>query len=43
LNKPATPAQGQSVTGMLHDFVVEFQGIAREWNAGSGVSEHREE
>ena len=24
---------GQSVTGMLHEFVSEFQGIAREWSA----------
>jgi hypothetical protein len=39
LNTPATPAQGQSVTGMLHDFVVEFQGIAREWNAGGGPTD----
>ena len=31
---PAHPAAApESVTGMLHDFVAEFQGIAREWDA----------
>lgn len=30
--EPAIEGSGQSVTGMLNDFVVEFQDIAREWN-----------
>jgi hypothetical protein len=29
----------QSVTGMLHEFVAEFQDLAREWNADSGATE----
>ena len=32
LKKTTTEATGQSVTGMLHDFVAEFQDVVREWN-----------
>jgi hypothetical protein len=32
LTEPTTEAPGQSVNGMLHDFVVEFQDVAHEWN-----------
>jgi hypothetical protein len=32
LTEPATGTPGQSVPGMLKDFIVEFQDIAREWN-----------
>ena len=37
-SKPrATDAVGQSVTGMLSDFVVEFQSMACEWNVAYAV------
>ena len=42
LEEPATEAQDQSVTGMLHDFVVDFQDIVHEWNVACGSTDGRE-
>jgi len=32
VKKPAAEAPPQSVNGMLHDFVTEFQDVVRDWN-----------
>lgn len=32
VKKPVTEVPGQSVNGMLRDFVSEFQDVVREWN-----------
>lgn len=37
----ATEVPDQSVTGMLHDFVEEFQDVVREWNVACSVPADR--
>jgi hypothetical protein len=38
---PPPPAAPQTISGMLTEFVAEFQNIAREWDgAGAGSAEH---
>ena len=37
VTEPASEAPAQPVTGMLREFVVEFQNIAREWNVACNV------
>jgi len=42
LKKPVTEVPGQSVNGMLRDFVSEFQDVVREWNvACDGPADQR--
>ena len=42
LKKPVTEVPGQSVNGMLQDFVADFQDVVREWNmACDGPADER--